>query len=100
MALGTSVAELDFILKDAGLPASFGIFRTYGLLHREPVPTLTPDTNLALPFYQKTFRIRPGTLGAIRNDAQITIDGTRYVIENIGEVEDDGLQPLTITEVI
>lgn len=93
--LGTSVAELDFMLQDAGVPASFGATSTFGILHTESVPTMT-ESGFGLNVYRTVLRIRPGTLGAIKTGSAITVNGVAYKVRNIGELEDDGLLPVTI----
>lgn len=105
MPLGTN-AELDFMLRDVGVPVSLGASSTYGIFSRDPIPEADPASGgLEVPNVRVTLRIRPGTLGAGANAPKSnpaslpTVNGAQYRVRHVGKVEDDGLQTIELAEV-
>lgn len=98
MSLG-STAELVWMLKDAGVPVSFGSTSTYGLFDRKPVISLDADGPLELPTYQKVVRLAPADAAPLKTEDAITVNGVAMVVRHVGEVEDDGLVDVFVTEV-
>lgn len=99
MPLG-SAGDLDFMLKDAGLPVSFGSLRTHGLRDEEDIVTHMTDGS-AVETRATVLRIRRGTLAGVQVDNTIIVDGTSYRVRRGPVREGDGsLEQLIITEVL
>lgn len=96
MALGTA-AELDFMLRDSGVPVVYGApaQNTYGQLDRGEI-LVEGQAPMQLRDGAQTLVIREGSLADLRNNRQITIDGVAYTITDIGVADTEGWRRLTV----
>src|SRR5438309_1190094 len=97
MPLGTA-AELDFMLKDAGVAVTYGAQSTYGLLNKSVQKIQSSGTDFEISDGSETVQIRDGSLNTLQADAAIMVGGSNYVIRDIGQPSTDGLRTITLEE--
>ena len=95
-----SVAELDFMLKDAGQPVVFSragqtIARTYGNFDQKPLLGQGPGGYEVIGT-DRTVVIRDGTQGTATLDDAVAVDGGTYTIRDLGVKQADGTRVLTL----
>lgn len=99
MPLGSN-AELDFMLKDSGVPVSYGaapVQNTYG--HRDRGEILVEgEAPMQLHGRAQTLVIREGSLAGLTNHTQITIDGAAFTITDPGVPDTEGWRRITVVE--
>lgn len=101
MPIGTSATELDYMLADLQGPGNvvFGAQTTSGICTNTETPVVDPSTGATLMVRRTELLIRDGTLTGLDIEATITVDGTAYVIRNLGSVQPNGMKPLELAPV-
>lgn len=97
MPLGSN-ADLDFLLRDAGVPVAFGVSSTFGTLDIEDGVTTGAD-GIGVQTRATVLRIRRGTLAGVQVDSVITVDGEAYRVDLIEREGDGALTRLLLAEV-
>lgn len=69
---------------------------TTGLLDRQNVQVVAPETGALLDVLHVTVTIQTGTMAVAIEDT-ITVDGTHYKVRNINPVDDGQLTELVVT---
>jgi hypothetical protein len=94
--LGT-VAELDYMLADAGVPVVYGAQSTSGLLDVLSLDELMPE---GIRIGERSIRvgIRDGSLTALVVGGAITVNGASYHIRDCGHPLAEGTRYLTLAD--
>ena len=73
--------DLAFAYSDAGVPVVYGAYTTKGVLLDEALDVLQMSSKVfAVQDTTKTLTIVTGTIGTIKNNTGITVNGTDYKI--------------------
>jgi hypothetical protein len=75
-------ADIDFMLKDAGVPVSLGNSRTYGIF-RHASEMESDGQGGFVPAHHLILTIRQGTLSGVAEDVDVLIDGTSYRVRSV-----------------
>ncbi|HEY9229341.1 MAG TPA: hypothetical protein VIP11_22020 [Gemmatimonadaceae bacterium] len=77
-----SDSDLDFMLRDAGVPVSLGGASTYGIFRRAG-EMIEDGQGGYVPANHRVLTVREGTLPGLAEDVNVTIDGTSYRVRNL-----------------
>ena len=73
--------DIHFVYGDAGVTVSYGGYTTKGILANEPMEVLQMSSkSYAIQDTTLTLSIVTGTLGVLKNNTDITVDGSGYQI--------------------
>jgi hypothetical protein len=91
-----SVAELDFMLADAGIPVVYGAVTVFGLLDVSPIYS-SSEGGIQIVGRITKLGIRDGAISPMVDD-MLTVGGkTRHVLD-LGDPDADGLRWLQLVE--
>lgn len=94
-----STADIDYVMKDAGVPVTIGAISGYGLLRRERVASISEFAGgLEIIGRRYELHVRNGAFALITQDALVVAGGANYRIENTGVVGPDGIRVLILVE--
>ena len=98
MTITSRTADLDAMLKDAGVAVTLGAQSTYGILKVEDI-TVQLDEGMAAIERHPVLTIRTGTLTGLATTGQaITVDGTSYRTRRTLAADDGLVTKLILVE--
>lgn len=97
MPITSSVADIEYALKDAGVAVSIGATSGYGVLRTEEVIVETPS-GLQVVGEQTTLTVREGKFPGLAQDVAVTANGANYRIRSPGKPQTDGTRKVVLVE--